>query len=200
MVLTREDPRIVVDGLAAGVEPFDDRELEDRASTLRWIRSGEPLFRIEKPATPDRHLCVYFALFDQSRRTVLMVDHVKAGLWLLPGGHVDDGEDPRDTVLREAGEELGIDARFHPRFGCDPLFLSVTRTRGAHSHTDVTFWFVLEGDQRMRVEVDPREASAARWFALDEPTEWAEDRFDPHMARFRRKLLTRADDPAPIGG
>ncbi|MGH4019313.1 MAG: NUDIX domain-containing protein, partial [Pseudonocardiaceae bacterium] len=23
---------------------------------------------------------------------------MKAGLWLFPGGHVDDGEDPRTTV------------------------------------------------------------------------------------------------------
>ncbi len=47
----------------------------------------------------------------------MLVDHVKARLWLFPGGHVDDGEDPRTMVLREAAEELGIDGKFHPRFG-----------------------------------------------------------------------------------
>ncbi|MGH3830639.1 MAG: NUDIX domain-containing protein [Pseudonocardiaceae bacterium] len=62
------------------------------------------------------------------------MDHVKAGLWLFPGGHVDDGEDPRLTVLREAAEELRIDGVFHPWFGDDPLFLTVTKTRGEHSH------------------------------------------------------------------
>ncbi|MCX4095681.1 NUDIX domain-containing protein [Nocardia sp. alder85J] len=108
------------------------------------------------------------------------------------------GEDPRDTVLREAGEELAIDARFHPQFGCDPLFLSVTETRGAHSHTDVTFWFVLEGKEGMPVEVDAREANSVRWFALDDPAVWAGDRFDPHMTRFRHKLLTWQGYPPPV--
>jgi 8-oxo-dGTP pyrophosphatase MutT (NUDIX family) len=47
----------------------------------------------------------------------MLVDHIKAGCWLLPGGHVDDGEDPRVTVVREAEEELAIAARFHPGLG-----------------------------------------------------------------------------------
>lgn len=193
MTVAGQDSRAVVYDLVAGVAPFDEREELDRATTLQWIRSGAPLFRIASPATPDKHLCVYFVLFDEARRTVLLVDHVKAGLWLFPGGHVDDGEDPRTTVLREAAEELRVDGEFHPLFGNNPLFLSVTKTRGAHSHTDVTFWFVLSADQNMPLEADPREAHQVRWFALDEPAEWAHDRFDPHMARFRAKLLARLD-------
>ncbi|MBV9141102.1 MAG: NUDIX domain-containing protein [Pseudonocardiales bacterium] len=139
----------------AGVVPLDEREAQDKATTLQWVNSGAPLFRIARPATPDKHLCVYFALFDEARRSVLLVDHVKAGLWLFPGGHVDDGEDPRTTVLREAAEELQINGEFHPRFGEQPLFLTVTKTRGEHGHTDVSFWFVLAADQDMRIEADP---------------------------------------------
>lgn len=189
MTRTGHDPRAVVRGLAAGVAPFDEHEAQDRTSTLRWIESGAQLWRIAPPATPDRHLCVYIVLLDDRRRTILLVDHVKAGLWLCPGGHVDDREDPRTTVLREAEEELRIDGEFHPRFGTDPLFLTVTKTRNEHPHTDVTFWFVLAGDQDMRIEADPREANDIGWFALDDPTVWAKDGFDPHMARFHAKLL-----------
>ncbi|MGH3614280.1 MAG: NUDIX domain-containing protein [Pseudonocardia sp.] len=138
MTLVGQDPRAVVHDLVAGVVPLDEHEAQDRAITSRWVRSGAPLFRIARPATPDQHLCVYFALFDETRRTVLLVDHVKAGLWLFPGGHVDDGEDPRTTVLRETAEELRIDGELHPRFGDDPLFLTVTKTRGEHRHTDVS--------------------------------------------------------------
>jgi hypothetical protein len=117
MMMAGRDPRDVVHGLVASVAPFDAHEAQDKATTLQWVQSGATLFRIARPATPDKHLCVYFALFDQARRTVLLVDHVKAGLWLFPGGHVDDGEDPRTTVLREAAEELRINGEFHPRFG-----------------------------------------------------------------------------------
>jgi 8-oxo-dGTP pyrophosphatase MutT (NUDIX family) len=181
--------RAVVRALAAGIVPADGREAADRDATLRWIDSGAPLFRIAKPATPDRHLCAYSGLVDDTRGTVLLVDHVKAGLWLPPGGHVDDGEDPRDTALREAEEELGVDARFHPRFGAEPVLLSVSRTRGADSHTDVTFWFVLDGREDMPVVVDAREARQVRWFPLSEPA--PPGRADPRMDAFRRKVSAR---------
>ncbi|MGI9004351.1 MAG: NUDIX hydrolase [Pseudonocardia sp.] len=193
------DPRVVVHDLAAGIAPHDEREAQDKSVILRWVRSGAPLFRMVRPATPDPHLCVYIVLFDEVRRTVLLVDHVKAGLWLFPGGHVDEGEDPRATVLREAAEELGIDGGFHPWFGDVPLFLTVTRTRGEHSHTDMSFWFVLAADQDMRIQADPREANAVRWFVLDDPAEWAHARFDPHMGRFRDKLLVRLVSSAVAG-
>src|SRR5262245_18372308 len=116
MVVAGRDSRSVVEDLVAGVAPLDEHEARDRASTLAWIRSGAPLFRVVPPATPDKHLCVYSALFDEERRSVLLLDHVKAGLWLFPGGHVDDGEDPRRTVLRETAEELQVGGEFHPRF------------------------------------------------------------------------------------
>jgi len=192
MTVTSGDPRTVVRDLVAGIAPYDDHEAQDRAATLEWVRSGAPLFRTAPPATPDRHLCVYFVLFDEARRSIFLVDHVKAGLWLPPGGHVDVDEDPRDTALREAAEELRIDGDFHSRFGDNPLFLTVTRTRGDHSHTDVTFWFVFAADQDTNIDLDTREAKEARWFDIDDLEQWAQGRFDPHMARFAHKLSSAA--------
>ena len=142
-----DGPRILIADLTSRVSPLDAREEQDQASILRSVRSGAPLFRLCLPGRLPQHLAVYFALFDEASRALMLVDHVKAGCWLLPGGHVDDGEDPRTTVVREAREELGIEAKFHERFGDQPLFLSVTQTRGPNRHTDVTMWFVLHGDR-----------------------------------------------------
>src|SRR5215469_17884616 len=125
-----DDPRVIVRDHVRAVSPLDDREAADQADIIGWIDSGAPLFRTAKPATPPRHLAVYAALVDEAGRSELLVDHRKAQLWVLPGGHVDDGEDPRWSVEREAFEELGISPKFHEKIS-QPCFLSVTRTRGA---------------------------------------------------------------------
>ncbi|WP_344494002.1 NUDIX hydrolase [Nonomuraea monospora] len=184
----RPGPERLVRTLVEELSPHDDREAADRRWALEWVDSGAPLFRVAKPATPPHHLVVYAVLVDERRDAVLLVDHRKARAWLPPGGHVDPGEDPRRTVLREAEEELGLAARFHPALGREPFFLTVTRTRGADSHTDVTLWFVLEGDQRAAVTPDLREFAEVRWFGLGDGSRWEAERFDPEMSRFVAKL------------
>ena len=42
---------------------------------------------------------------------VLMIKHKKLGVWLPPGGHVDDNELPCDAVVREIFEETGVKAK-----------------------------------------------------------------------------------------
>ncbi len=98
--------------IIAAIEPLDELEREHRDSTLEWIRSGAPIFRTAKPDVPPKHLVSYFALVDQQRGKLLLVDHKLAGLWLPSGGHVEPGEDPRATVVRELAEELNLAAEF----------------------------------------------------------------------------------------
>jgi 8-oxo-dGTP diphosphatase len=184
-----DDPRSAVRDRVLAVTPVDDREAAVQEAILDWIASGVPLFRTAKPATPPVHLCVYFALVDDDASSVMLVDHIKAQAWLLPGGHVDDGEDPRCSVEREACEELQITPKFHERLGNgQPLFLSVTQTRGEFSHTDVTLWFALQGDIAAKVRPDPGEFTEVRWHGLDDDTNWAAACFDPNMARFVAKV------------
>ena len=190
--------RALIRDLVTEVRPLDEREDRDRATILDWVASGAPLFRVEKPATPPMHLAVYFALLDDAEGQVMLVDHVKAGCWLLPGGHVDDGEDPRRTVTREAYEELGLEVDFHSGLGDAAIFVSVTKTRGPDSHTDVTLWFALHGDRQAAIEPDPREFSAVRWFDLDDPRGWASGDFDPEMERFITKL-THSRESVSVG-
>jgi 8-oxo-dGTP diphosphatase len=192
--LLDDEPRSAIADLVTRVSPHDSQEEHDQAEILRWVASGAPLFRIQPPATPPRHLAVYFALLDEDHRQVMLVDHVKAGCWLLPGGHVDDGEDPRTTVVREAEEELGVAARFHGGLGDGrPFFLTVTQTRGSHSHTDVTLWFVLTADRNEPMRPDSGEFRGVGWFSLDELTHWDATTSDPQIHRFVAKLSTALD-------
>jgi 8-oxo-dGTP diphosphatase len=184
-----DDLRLVISGLVAGVRPIDQLEAADQVRIREWVGSGLPLFRTVPPATPPTHLVVYFVPLDAAGRCVLLGDHVKSGLWLPPGGHVDEGEDPRRAVEREAFEELGIRASFHPRVGGDlPFFLTANPTLGEQSHVDVSMWFVLDCGRAAALQPDPREFLSIRWYNIDEQPDWPADLFDPQMNRFIRKL------------
>jgi 8-oxo-dGTP diphosphatase len=202
-----------VDGVRAAiraavfqVEPFDERERADRSSTLAWIDSEAPLHRAGGAGgaggdEPPRHLVAYFPLVDLRERAILLIDHVTSGLWLPPGGHVEAGEDPLRTVEREIVEELGRPARYTARLGSRPLFLSVARTVGAHSHTDVSLWYVVAGHAGELLRSDPREIRRCAWTAFADVSALPPERRDPHLERFVRKVeRSLAPGPVPIDG
>lgn len=188
--MATDDARVIVRDRVAAVSPFDAKEAGDQEDILKWIASGAPLFRTERPAIPPRHLAVYAALVDEFNHSIMLVDHLKARLWLLPGGHVDESEDPRWSAEREVLEELGISPKFHEKFADQPFFLSVSRTKGAGSHTDVALWFIFRGDSAAEIRPDLSEFSEIRWFGFDGRTDWPDSRFDPQMNRFVRKLTS----------
>ncbi len=165
------------------IQPLDHLERQHRDFVLDWIASGVEIFRTEKPATPPIHLVSYFLVFSPKDSKLLLVDHKKAELWLPTGGHVEPDEDPRETVSREAREELGIESEFLIR---DPLFITVTETVGnVAKHTDVSLWYVLKGNSDESFTYDKEEFHQIRWFSLEE-IPW--ERSDPHLRRFMQKL------------
>ncbi|MEL6690553.1 MAG: NUDIX domain-containing protein, partial [Pseudomonadota bacterium] len=134
----------------AGIVPFDEAERHVVDDALSWLDSGAEIFRLQKPATPPKHLVSYFLLVDGDH--ILLVDHIKAGLWLPSGGHVDPGEHPRHTVQREIIEELGIEADF---LFPTPQFITATRTVGSTAgHVDVSLWYVVKGDRHPPLDFD----------------------------------------------
>jgi 8-oxo-dGTP pyrophosphatase MutT (NUDIX family) len=188
MILTNialKNPSITqgIYNLIATIAPYDDIERAHIRDTLSWIESGSPIFRIQKPDVPNKHLVSYFVLFDEHNRKILLVDHKKALLWLPSGGHVEIDEDPKTTVERECLEELGVRADF---WAPDPLFITSTLTVGLTAgHTDVSLWYVLKGDSHATYQFDEEEFNKVRWFRLDDiPYE----KSDPHMRRFIEKL------------
>ena len=166
----------------AGITPGDALEKEQLAAALAWIDSGVEIFRVAKPATPPQHLVSYCLLVDGEH--VLLVDHKNAMLWLPSGGHVDVGEHPRSTAIREMKEELGIEAQFAQEH---PAMLTITETVGhTAGHWDVSFWYVLRGDRHAALEYDAGEFNGIRWFHYSEVPL---NRADPHMGRFIAKMF-----------
>ncbi len=169
--------------LIKGIKPFDPIEQTQIKETLQWMESGSPIFRIQKPNVPDKHLVSYFILLDPSCKKVLLVDHKLAKLWLPSGGHVEIDEDPKVTVKRECLEELNIEADFLMN---DPIFLTTTLTNSHISqHMDVSLWYVLKGDSQATYQFDTNEFHGIRWYHFDE-IPYAKS--DPNMKRFIEKL------------
>ncbi len=159
----------------------DTKEQAAITDALAWIDSGAELFRLQKPATPPKHLVSYFLLMDGDY--VLLVDHKLAGLWLPSGGHVELNEHPRTTVEREILEELGIPAKF--AFEA-PQFLTITETVGQTAgHWDVSLWYVVLGDRYQPISFDETEFNTVQWFHRDDVPK---DRVEPELARFLAKL------------
>ncbi len=183
------DIRTYIHDEIAKIQPFDEVEQGHIADSLQWIESGAPLFRIESPDKPPKHLVSYFVLIDPDHRSILLGDHIKAQLWLPSGGHVMQGEDPKQTVLRESREELSKEAVFlrgHER----PLFITSNQTVGlTPGHTDVSLWYVLRGSVHEYIHYEKRELNDVAWFTFDEILRSDPTIFDRHMGRFTRKLV-----------
>lgn len=146
------------------ITPLDAKEEKTQREVLDWIDSGVELCRLEKPATPPKHLISYFVLVDFP--FLLLVDHIDAQLWLPTGGHVDPGEHPRDAVIREAREELDIESDFLFE---NPIFVTSTTTVGLTAgHTDVSLWYVLNGSKKKAYNYDTSEFNSIRWFHINE--------------------------------
>jgi len=173
--------RAAVRSELTSINPLDALELQHLGEALAWIDSGAPLFRTAKPATPPQHLVSYFAVVDGE--SILLVDHRNAQLWLPPGGHVEEGEHPRETVVREVREELG----FVPAHEiAAPLMVTCTTTVGLTAgHTDVSLWYVVSATRDQDLSYDAEEFCDVRWFAFSEAPL---GRTDPHLERFIRKL------------
>ncbi|MCC5960445.1 MAG: NUDIX hydrolase [Rhodobacteraceae bacterium] len=162
------------------IRPIDQLETDHLDRAHHWVRSGRDLCRIRPPATPPMHLVSYFPVIDRGH--ILLGDHISSGLWLPPGGHVAQGEHPRDTVVRECLEELRMQARFvHPA----PVFVTISETVGATPHEDVCLWYTLQGCASRLPDYDLREYRAMHWFRFNDAPF---DDTDPNLERFVGKL------------
>jgi len=76
------------------------------------------------------------------------------GLWEFPGGKMEPGERPEDTLIRELREELGIEVKE----ACLAPF-----SFASHSYADFHLLMPLYVCRRWEGTPEPREHSALKW-------------------------------------
>jgi len=100
------------------------------------------------------------ALFDSAGRVLIAqrpVGKHMAGGWEFPGGKREPGEQPRDTLVRELREELGIEVH-------DAAPLIAYEHQYPHRRVLLDLWVVT----RYSGEPQPLDAPVLRWAAIED--------------------------------
>ena len=157
----------------------DDREEADRIAMLRLAAE------LEEPTSRDQaraHFTASAFVIDAQCERVCLVEHVKLGRLLQPGGHIEPtDESPEAAALREATEETQLELDFHPDaprpFDLDIHEIPERPGEPAHFHLDVRYLLIGRGDP----------CRGAAWYALGA----AGDESVARLAVKTRALLVR---------
>jgi 8-oxo-dGTP diphosphatase len=113
--------------------------------------------RYSSSVPPPLLLVAACALVDPDRR-VLIAQRPEgkpmAGLWEFPGGKVEPGETPEDTIIRELDEELGVKVT-------KPCLAPLTFS--SHNYLEFHILLPLFVCRRWEGTPTPRESQAIKW-------------------------------------
>ena len=144
--------------------PVDDREARSVQTFLA------ELARLERPF--DEHadpVHVTASVLITGHRGVILLKHKKLGIWVQPGGHIDDGETPAEAAVREAVEETGLPVTL---LAPEAVQVDVHPGPRGHTHLDLRFLCTAPDD-------DPRppkgESQEVYWFSWPQAIAMADD-------------------------
>ena len=149
----------LLDDLVARRAPVDAREM---ASLARFRAELEG--RVEPCSETADTTHVTASVIVIGPRGIVLHKHKRLGIWLQPGGHIDDGESPGNAALRECLEETGLRAE---HFSGRPELVHVDTHDGprGHYHLDLRFLLAAPDDDPNPPE---GESPDARWWSFEE--------------------------------
>jgi len=125
----------------------------------------------------EKHFTASALIIDNGK--VLLLHHIKLGVWLYPGGHIEKNETPDQTVIREVKEETGLDVEITGEKD-DNLadvdtdisvlykpYVILCELVGNHYHNDIIYLCKISGDNR-EIKQREDESKDIKFFNADE--------------------------------
>lgn len=120
---------------------------------------------------PNRQFCASAYIIDPSTKKILLVRHKDYDRWTQPGGHIEEGEIPEETAVREAFEETGVKIKIlgdhFPREDDYIRPLGIQRNRSSHGDTFIDIIYPAVPIRDMALKMN-EESSNIQWFSRDE--------------------------------
>lgn len=147
------------------LEAIDTEKNELRLFVLNHIQRiiGESI---------QRFFCVTVYPIDKHKR-LLMINHKKLGVWLPPGGKVDNNETPDEAAVRECLEETGVKIKLlgnKPSIKeglITPLGIQCNQIeKGIRDHIDIIY--AATPIENAEINFSEREAYGCKWFSQEE--------------------------------
>lgn len=158
-----------MDSIPSIIEELDRLNLVNQKTIAGFKKRIDQGVPFTKPQNPESHFCVLFVPYERKSRTIYIVDHIKAGIWSPPGGHIDLNEGPIMAVKREFSEELGFKLTNEKIKLFEANVTSCIPTGICRKHFDL--FYVVYMDRQESFKYELREFNSAGWFNLDEAIE-----------------------------
>ncbi len=147
-------------------------------------------------------LAAYAVCIEDGRVLLALCAQAKGeSTWTLPGGGVEQGEDPFDAVIREVAEETGCDGVVERLLGVDSRVISGSEARFGIEHQNVGIFYqvrITGGELRPEPNGDTTESV---WTPIPDVTGLRRSSLvDIGIALAQRVPVTGHVGPVPIGG
>ena len=165
----------ILDQLSRYLETFPEEE--ERLTSLKNQLQEEEAICDRK--NMKGHLTGSSLLYNRTKDRVLLVHHQSLDLWIQPGGHLEDQEEPLEGALREFVEETGIESAqlssWHQKakiaLDIDTHFIPANSKKQESEHFHHDFLYLLlapeSATEEDSLKLNRSELFAHEWVEID---------------------------------